>query len=201
MHRLKLIHAIGEAIIPIMGLLFFDWGVYFILLFYFIDLVATEVFVYIKVKKIVQFQRIKFPFNTRYGRLLINTFLMLTVIIVAHIAVYFIVPDIDFIFQINEFLSYEEAGIPIPQGYILLPLVILGNYQQYKALFVKNGEFQRSSWKVLIFSRRKALYISLVGGIVAIAIAYFTNLPSFVYVVCIIVVKFYIDLFHTKNAA
>ena len=201
MNRLKLITAIGEAIIPIMGLLFFDWGIYFILLFYFIDLVATEVFVYIKVDKIIQFQKIKFPFNTRYGRLLMNTFLMLMVVLAAHFAVYFIVPDIDFISQINEFLSYEEAGIPIPQGYILLPLVILGNYQQYKALFIKTGQYQRISWKVLIFSRRKALYISLMGAVMAIIIAYFIVLPSFAYVISVITVKFYIDLFHTKSAA
>lgn len=199
MNRLKLINAIGEAVIPLMGILFFGWGIYFILLFYFIDLVATEVFVYIKVNKIIQFQKIKFPFNTRYGRLLINTTLMLAVVVMAHLAVYFIVPDIDFLSQINEFLSYEEAGIPIPQGYILLPLVILGNYQQYKTLFVKSGHYQISSWKVLIFSRRKALYIALAGGILAIGIAYFINLPSFVYVIIIIAVKFYIDLYHTKQ--
>jgi hypothetical protein len=194
MNRLKLINAIGEAVIPLMGLLFFDWGIYFILLFYFIDLVATEVFVYIKVNKIIRFQRINFSFSIRYGRLIFNTFLMLMVIVIAHLAVYFIVPDIDFLLQINAFLSYEEAGIPIPQGYILLPLVILGNFQQYKTLFVKTGVFQRSSWKVLIFSRRKALYISLIGGIAAIIIAYFIHLPSFVYVLSIIAAKFYIDV-------
>ncbi len=194
MNRLKLVNAISEAVIPILGLLFFDWGIYFILLFYIIDLVATEVFVYIKVNKIVQFQKINFPFSTRFGRLIANSALMLLVVAVSHIAVYFIVPGIDFPDQIVEFLSYEEAGIPIPQGYILLPLVILGNFQQYKAMFVKTGVYQMTSWKNLIFSRRKSLYIALAGGILAIALANLIAIPGFVYVLVIVAVKFWIDL-------
>lgn len=195
MHRLKLINAIGEAVIPLAGVLFFDWGIYFILLFYFIDLVATEVFVYIKVNKIIDFQRINFPFSTRYGRLIFNTFLMIMVVCLAHFAVYLILPTIDFPKQIIAFLSYEEAGVPIPQGYILLPLVILGNYQQYKTTFLKTGLFQRISWKKLIFSRRNALYISIIGSVLGIVIAYFLSIPEYLYVLIIVAVKFYVDLY------
>lgn len=196
MNRLKLVNAISEAVIPILGLVFFDWGIYFILLFYFIDLVASEVFVYIKVNKIIQFQKIKFPFATRYGRLIINTALMVFVIIISQIAIYFIVPGIDFPKQIVAFLSYEEAGMPIPQGYILLPLVILGNFQQYKAMFVKTGVYQMQSWKNLIFSRRKALYIAIAGGVMAIGLANLIVLPGYVYVLLIVGVKFWIDLYN-----
>lgn len=194
MNRLSLVNAIAEAVIPIMGLLFFDWGIYFILLFYFIDLVATEVFVYIKVNNIIHFQKIDFPFSLRYGRLIFNSVLMLLVIIISQIAVYFIVPGIDFTNQIVEFLSYEEAGLPIPQGYILLPLVILGNYQQYKAMFVKTGVFKMRSWKDLIFSRRRALYIALLGSALAIVIANLIALPGYAYVLVIVGIKFWIDL-------
>lgn len=201
MNRLKLANAIGEAVIPIMGLVFFEWGIYFILLFYFIDLIATEVFVYIKVNKIIEFQKIKFPFKLKYGRLSLNTLLMLLVIALSHFAVYYIVPNIDFTDQVITFLSYEEAGIPIPQGYILLPLVILGNYQQYKAMFVKTGYYQISSWKDLIFSRRKSLYIALIGTVLAILIANMIALPGYAYVLVIVVVKFYVDMFLTKTSA
>lgn len=194
MRRLKLINAIGEAIIPLMGLLFFDWGLYFILLFYFIDLVATDVFIYVKVNKIIQFQRINFPFATRFGRLILNSVLMLLVLILTHLTVFLIDPEIDFTKQIIAFLSYEEAGIPIPQGYILLPLVIFGNYQQYKMTFLKTGLFQRLSWKNLIFSRRKAIYIAIIGALLAALVAYFITIPEFIYVLLIVVVKFYVDL-------
>ncbi|WP_107039415.1 hypothetical protein [Brumimicrobium mesophilum] len=194
MNRLKLANAIGEAILPILGLLFFDWGIYFILLYYFIDLVVTEVFMYIKVNKIVQNQKINFPFSTRYGRLIVNSAIMFLVIIISHFAVYHIVPGIDFPYQIIEFLSYEEAGLPIPQGYILLPLVLLGNYQQYNTMFIKTGLYQRQSWKNLIFSRRKALYIATGGSLLAIILSILIPIPGFVYVLGIVGVKFWIDL-------
>lgn len=192
-HRLRLIHAVAEAIIPLMGLFFFDWGLYFILLFYFIDLLASEVFSYIKVNKIIQFQRINFPFKLKYGRLALNSLIVVAAILIAHFAVLFIVPNIHFTSEFIAFLKYEEKGFPIPQGYILLPLVIIGNLQQYKMMFVKNGLFQRTSWKQLILVRRKALLTALLGGMVCIPIAFFIPIPEYVYVFAIIIVKFLID--------
>lgn len=194
MKRIKLINAISEAIIPLLGIFFFDWGLYFILLFYFIDLIATEVFIYLKVQKIVQFQKIKFPFSTRFGRLIINSVLALILIILSHLAVYFIVPNIDFASAFIEFLSYEEAGIPIPQGYILLPLVVLTNFQQYKTTFIQSGVYRVTSWKDLIFSRRKALYIAILGAVIAMVIASFIAMPESIYVMLIVAVKIWVDL-------
>lgn len=194
MKRLRLFNAIGEAVIPLLGLLFFEWGLYFILLFYFIDLIASEVFLYFKVNKVIKFQRINFPFSTRYGRLILNNVLALLIILISHIAVYFIVSGIDFKDQFVEFLMYEEVGFPFPQGYILLPLVIFGNWQQYKMQFVKTGLFKVTSWKDLILSRRKALFIAIAGGILAIGIANIVPLPEFIYVLAIIAAKFYIDM-------
>ncbi|RFC54423.1 hypothetical protein [Brumimicrobium aurantiacum] len=194
MKQIKLINAISEAIIPLLGIFFFDWGLYFILLFYFIDLIATEVFIYLKVQKIVQFQKIKFPFSTRFGRLIINSVLALILIILSHLTVYFIVPNIDFASAFIEFLSYEEAGIPIPQGYILLPLVVLTNFQQYKTTFIQSGVYRVTSWKDLIFSRRKALYIAILGAVIAMLIASFIAMPESIYVMLIVAVKIWVDL-------
>lgn len=191
--RLRLIYAVAEAVIPLMGLLFFNWGLYFILLFYFIDLLASEVFSYIKVQKIIQFQRINFPFKLKYGRLALNSFLVVSVILITHLAVYFIVPNIRFGEEFIAFLKYEEKGFPIPQGYILLPLVIIGNLQQYKMMFVKNNLYKRTSWKQLIFNRRKALFAALLGGVICIPIAYLVPIPESIYVFAIITVKFLID--------
>lgn len=200
MKRLNLINAIGEAVIPIAGLLFFDWGIYFILLFYFIDLIATEVFLYIKVNKIIQFQRIKFAFSLRYGRILFSSFLALSTIVLAHIATCVIVPNINFYDEFIAFLSYEEMGFPVPQGYILLPLVILGNLQQYKLTFIKTGIYKVVSWKNLILSRRRALFIALIGGVLSIIITYlFPMIPTFVYVLLIVGIKFYIDAYLTLD--
>lgn len=198
MNRLNLFTAIGEAAIPLMGLLFFDWGIYFILLFYFIDLIAAEVFSYIKVKKTIQFQKMNFPFSARYGRLIFNSLLVLLIIISSHVAVYYIVPEIGFISELIEFIQYEEAGIPIPQGYILIPLVVLGNFQQYKMTFLKTKAYKVISWKNLILSRRKYLFLALIGSLVAILTGYLIIIPEYIYVLLVVCIKFYIDAFLVK---
>ncbi|MBW7867136.1 MAG: hypothetical protein H3C31_02290 [Brumimicrobium sp.] len=191
--RLRIISAIGEAIIPLMGMLFFNWGIYFILLFYFLDLLTSQVFLYLKVKKIIQFQGIKYPYNSSYGRILVNNTITVSVILIAHLAVFFIEPGIDFYTQFIDFLAYEEAGMPIPQGYILLPIVILGNWQQYKMLFIRTGRYQVLSWKNIILENRKLLWIALGGGVTAVLISYFIPIPYYIYILAIIGVKFWFD--------
>ena len=194
MNRIRLIQAISEAIIPILGVFYFNWGLYFILLFYFIDLIASEVFVYIKVNKIIQFQRINFSFQLRYGRLIFNSLLVLLIIIAAHFVILLLSPTISLYEEFVEFIMYEDTGIPIPQGIILLPLVIFGNLQQYKAFFIKNGRYRMSSWKELVFMRRKVLYLTLIGIGLGLVLAYFIVVPAMVYILGIVVVKFWIDL-------
>lgn|SRR5690554_1262388 len=194
MQRLKLISAIGEAAIPLFGVLFLGWGLYFILLYYFLDLIVNEIFVYIKVNKAVDFQLINFSFRVRYGRLIFNSALALLVLLLTHVSVYFIVPEINFWKEFVAFLRYKEDGIPIAQGYILLPMVLLGNYQQYKMVFIKSGEFKRISWSKLIYKRRNALFIAIAGTTVSLIIAIFFSINEPFYVYAIIFVKLLVDI-------
>lgn len=197
-NRINLLTAFGEAAIPLIGLLLFDWGLYFILLFYFIDLLAAEVFSYIKVNKTIRYQRLKFPFSARQGRLLINTSLVLLILVFSHVAVYFIAPNIHFLSELIQFVQYEEAGIPIPQGYLLVPLVVLGNFQQYKLTFIRSNAYKIVSWKNLILSRRKHLYIALLGCFIGILLGIFFFIPEYIYILFIVSIKFYIDAFLIK---
>lgn len=197
-NRINLLTAFGEAAIPLIGLLLFDWGLYFILLFYFIDLISAEVFSYIKVNKVVQFQQLKFPFSAKQGRLLFNTGLVLLILVLSHFAVYFISPNINFYSELIEFIQYEEAGIPIPQGYILIPLVVLGNFQQYKLTFIRSQAYKVVSWKELILSRRKYLYVAVFGCIIGILSGMLFSIPEYIYILLIVGVKFYIDAFLIK---
>jgi hypothetical protein len=192
--RLKVIQAIGEAVIPLLGFFYFDWSLYFILLFYFIDLIATEVFTYIKVNKIITFQRIGYTFQQRYGKLIINTSLVLLLLILSHLFIYFQQSGINFWKAFAEFLAYEEPGFPVPQGYILLPLVIFGNYQQYNSMFVKSNAYRVFSWKKLILSRRRALFISLSGALLGLILVQLLVIPSLIYLLLITVIKFYVDV-------
>lgn len=192
--RLKVIQAIGEAIIPLLGFFYFEWSLYFILLFYFIDLIATEVFTYIKVNKIITFQRIGYSFQQRYGKLILNSILVLLLIMTSHVFISFQQEDINFWQACINFLAYEEPGFPIPQGYILFPLVIFGNFQQYKNMFVKSNAYKVFSWRKLILSRRRALLIALGGAIIGLTLVQFTIIPSLIYLLLMTAVKFYVDV-------
>lgn len=192
--KLKIIQAIGEAVIPLLGYFYFEWSLYFILLFYFIDLISTEVFTYLKVNKIIKFQGIQYSMQQRYSKLVINSLLSIALILVAHLFIYFQQEGIDFWNAFIEFLDYEEPGFPVPQGYILLPLVIFGNYQQYNRMFVKSKAYRVFSWKKLILSRRRALLISLSGAILGLILVHFLVISSLIYLLLITVIKFYIDI-------
>ena len=51
-----------------------------------------------------------------------------------------------------------------------------------------------SSWKELVFMRRKVLYLTLIGIGLGLVLAYFIVVPAMVYILGIVVVKFWIDL-------
>ena len=57
--RVKYVQLFTEALIPLLGFFMWDWGLYFILLFYFIDITTDEVFSHLKSKKIVAFKMIR----------------------------------------------------------------------------------------------------------------------------------------------
>ncbi len=192
--RLKVIQAIGEAVIPLLGFFYFEWSLYFILLFYMIDLIATEVFTYLKVNKIIAFQRIGYSLKQRYGKLVINSLMVVVLIVLSHSFIYFQQNGINFWEAFVAFLAYEEPGFPVPQGYLLLPLVIFGNYQQYNSMFVKSNAYRVFSWKKLILSRRRALFISLGGALLGLILVQFLVIPSLVYLLLITVIKFYVDV-------
>lgn len=110
-----------------------------------------------------------------------------------HIAIQLLYPGISFEQEFVDFVMYEEAGIPIPQGFILLPIVVFGNYQQYKTLFLGPRLFQRQSWSFLFYSRKRGLLITLAGIAIVYTIASFVVFPIVVYLMLIVAIKFVID--------
>lgn len=193
MNKLKFIQAIGEAFIPLLGFFYFEWNLYFIILFYFIDLVTTEVFLHLKVNQILKFQSVRsYPKKWKLNTL-INSLLVLIILAGTHFVIALLYPGISFKQEFVDFVMYEEAGIPIPQGFILLPIVIFGNYQQYKTMFLRPKLYQRQSWSFLLYSRRRALMITLTGTIICLIASSLFDLPIVVYLLGIVIVKFGID--------
>lgn len=187
-----LIQAIGEAVIPLAGFFFFDWDLYFILLFYCIDLIITEVFVFLKAKKIITYKSKNL--NTALPFLLKNITLVLFLIILMHAAIYFIQPGINFQQAFIDFVMYEEAGIPIPQGLLLLPLVFFGNFQQYKLFFLVPAKYRTKQLKQVYSLRRNALLIGIFGATLALLLSFALALPQLIFLILLVIAKFFVDL-------
>jgi hypothetical protein len=188
------IQAIGELIIPLLGYFVFEWDLFFIGLYYLLDLIATEFFLQLKYTKVVNHAKQTVPFDNllriRIGSMLL-VLLIITLFFVFNRLYY---AQTDLITAFIDFLNYEEAGIPIPQGYILLPLVFLGNYQQYQLTFLKPQRFRVLSIRQMRSNRWRALLliVAFLGCFSGIVLLF--HMPDWVVLFTFVSGKFYVDL-------
>jgi hypothetical protein len=190
LRKQQLIQAIGELVIPLLGFFWLGWDLYFILLFYLLDLIATEVFYQLKMSRIHQFQQSKSSFFAQYS----SIGLVGVIIVLSHAMLHKVYPDLVFQDAFIDFLAYEEDGIPIAQGYLLLPLIIFGNYQQYKMFFLLPNRFRTLPGELLCHSRRNALLAALAGITLITAILFFTAIPELIILLLFVAGKLWFDL-------
>ena len=193
----KYVQLVGDAVIPLLGFFLWDWSLYFILLFYFLDLLSTEIIIHLKSKKTVDFQG-NIKLKSEWIKWGITSFVSLGfAIVMIHFAIYFIVPGIDFSQEAVNFWSYEEMGIQ--QGYILLPLVFLVSFQQYKMMFLMTGRF-RNNQLILMWKKHvlPLLLIIAFAGI-CLGISWFYALPEVYYVLGIIAFSTVYKLRYSEN--
>ena len=173
----------SEALIPVLGFFLWDWGLYFILLFYFIDILAQEVIMHLKSIKIIKAQEI----SDKSGWLksgALSTFVVLAMISLIHVAVLYIEPSIDFIKQIELFWTYEEMGIQ--QGILLLPLVAFAAFSQYRMDFLMPKKEQSTNLNALWQKHLKALLTVIGCTGITIGLSQVVILPEVVYVLSIV---------------
>ena len=190
LRKQQIIQAIGELVIPLLGFFWLGWDLYFILLFYLLDLLATEVFYQLKLSKISKFQHPETSFLTRFG----SIGLVIILLVLSHGMIHNLYPELVFQDAFIEFLAYEEEGIPIAQGYLLLPLIIFGNYQQYKMFFLMPNRFRTMPIDLLYNSRRNALLAALGGIALTSAVLFFTVIPELVILLLFVTGKLWFDL-------
>jgi len=180
------IQLLGDAIIPLAGAFFFDWSLYFILIFYCLDLVALEVILHLKSKKTVEFRGISKNEWSKRG--LISALLLVFVLALIHLAVFFIEPNIDFTQQLYDFVMYEELGIP--QGIVLVPLIAFSAYQLYKMNFLMPARFRTISMDQIWKPHLVSLLIMFAFSGVIIGISQFIVFHELVYVLGIVLISF-----------
>jgi hypothetical protein len=123
---------IGDLIIPILGFIFWDWSLYFILLFILLDMFTKEVVMHVKAYHVNKLHP-----NGKAQWLkksVVNTVFFMSFLLLVHVAVLQVFPTLKFTIEWWRFWTYEDLGIQ--QGYVLLPLLAVSGYMQFKQSFV-----------------------------------------------------------------
>ena len=115
---------LGDVAFPLMGYFFWNWNFYFILLYFILDQVARTIFLpwRLKLTQLKQLEKIKMIAQ--------SSILLFSELFLIHLFLKVLIPDIHFQKEISNFIHYSDMGIE--QGYILLPLLILGEWLRMK---------------------------------------------------------------------
>lgn len=117
MKKIEVISALlGDVALPLIGFLFWDWGFYFISLFFLFDLIFRTLFIKRRLKPIDELKNR----NIIIFKAFLFTFLE---VILIHCIVVGAFPHTNVGDSFIYFLTYEEMGIA--QGVVLLPLLLL----------------------------------------------------------------------------
>jgi hypothetical protein len=185
----KVIQIVGDGILPLLGFFYWNWSLYFILLFYFLDLITKEVLLHLKTNKVkfVQHHN-ESSFNQKWflkGGLSFFILVLSTVLI--HITIHIIHPEFSASKEIIAFLTYTELGIP--QGIILVPLIGFMGYVQFKNEFIKPKRYLTLKFEFLWKQHFTSNLMILAGAGLGLGISYFIVLPEWYYVISIVIVS------------
>jgi len=190
----KIIQLIGDAVIPLLGFFWWNWSLYFIVIFYLLDYLGSEVILNLKSKKITTYQEIDSKIWVKKASL--SFMLFLVGIVLVHLSMKMLHPQIDFYKEFIQFLSYKDMGIA--QGYFLLPLIALVGFQRYKMEFLILAIFKTQTIPTLWASHFKMQFTLI--GCVAFTIGFqsLIALPEIVYIIAIVVVTSVYQLVEEK---
>ena len=124
MKKVELISALlGDVALPLAGFLFWDWGFYFIALFFLFDLLFRTLFLKKRLTPLVKLQK--------RNRVLFKGFLFAFLeVVLVHCIVIGTFSQIDIGASFIEFLTYEDMGIA--QGIFLLPLLLFNELMKIR---------------------------------------------------------------------
>jgi hypothetical protein len=122
--KIEIISALlGDVALPLVGFLFWDWGFYFIALFFLFDLLFRTLFLK---RRLIPLNELKNRNRILFKGLLYSFIEILLIhCIVISVFVHLNIGD-----SFLAFLTYEELGIP--QGAVLLPLLFLNEFMKIR---------------------------------------------------------------------
>lgn len=178
----KIIQVAGDALIPLAGYFWWEWNLYYILLFYLLDYISNEIFLHVKSKKIQSTQNT--PPIIWIKNAIISSFLLLFSVLCVHFAMLFISPGIQFTDELLRFWKYKDLGME--QGYILVPLIFLVGFQRYKMEFVATAQFKNVQMNELWKQHIIVHFAILAFSCTVIGLSTFTVFPEIVYISALI---------------
>lgn len=173
----KIIQLIGDLAIPLIGFYFWDWNMLFILFFYILDVGISTVFTFIKTKSINSYH------ETNY-----YPWKHILLIIIGYLATFYLVyfliqnisPKLNLDQEIIRFLMVKDLGLP--QSILLIPLLIVSGYMQYKVSFLVPKAFKTTKIDSLWHEHIKLFLIILSVIALLLGISIWIVFPEWLYV-------------------
>lgn len=195
----KLIQSLGELAFPLIGMFYLEWSLYFIALYYLLDTIANEIFFHVEMKTIYVFHGRKQKDKSVWllnGSIQLILFIIITFLV--HFAIPNIYPKMDVKLEFWKFLMYEEEFMPFPQVYVLLPLVLLPKYMQYKNDFLTKQKQSNFTGKTYTLLRRRAWLLTLALVATLSALSSLVHFPVVIWLFCAVVPKLVYDIWIVK---
>jgi hypothetical protein len=185
----KVIQIIGDGIIPLMGYFLWDWSLYYILLFYFLDLFTKEALLHLKTKKIksVQHHNDSSLIKKWFFKGVISLTILSLSLLLIHLTMLYLYPDFSALKEIISFMSYKEMGIP--QGILLIPLIVAMGYVQFKNEFIKPKQYLTLKFQLIWKHHLNSGLMILGGSGLGLGISTFIILPGWFFVITIVFVS------------
>ena len=185
MKNQKIIQLIADAIIPLLGFFWWNWSLYFIVLFYLLDYISNEIILHFKAKKIAVYQGVDKSVWLKKG--VVSFLLFICAVALIHLAMRSVLPNIQFIKELISFWNYKDMGVE--QGYILFPLIAFVGYQRFKMEFVLPKRFQTVTM-LEVWKPHLTGHLILIGFIAfVIGLSGFIILPEAVYIIGIVILS------------
>lgn len=191
----RYVQVVGDAAIPLVGFFFWNWTLYFTLLFYLLDFLFNEVFMHVKSARIVKEKKLGLKEWMRYG--LASFLLFFGSIVLIHITMQSVETTIDFQKELIKFWNYQDMGIK--QGYVLIPLLFFVGYQRYKMEFLATGKFRSLALPSMWFNHFKSQWLILASSGIVLGLSQFVVFQHIIYILGIVFCTSLYQVFRNDN--
>lgn len=189
--KFKLISSLGELIIPILLFYWWKWDLHYILLFVYIDISAALVVAYLKEQKVIKTQY-KLPAKSIGLVFLKYIGITLVSLMLFEWMITRLYPEMQLWQSFLNFLLEEEMGLP--QIALLLPLLFLVNFQQYRMLFIRTQQYRMMPLELLRNTHLFTWLLFLASAVLCLGLSFIIQAPLDLFLFLMLACKLISDL-------